>query len=108
MGWLTLDCFSRRLKILEHFHYDTGHVPELFFDPSGLEPGLQDVTNHLRALIEGDRESLETFQSISEGKNNITSAQRKALTELSRNGEVIIEAADKGGQIVLQDKACYL
>ncbi|CAH2283818.1 Hypothetical predicted protein [Pelobates cultripes] len=41
-------------------------------------------------------------------KDNLTLAERRALIELSRESNLVIKSSDKGGNIVLMDKANYI
>ena len=103
-----LHMYHRRLKILEHFQFSTSYVAEPFCEPSRWEPKHESVSADLRRLIEGDRIVLEGFRFRAEQNHNITLEQRKALSTLAKDTHIIIKPADKGGQIVLQDKAHYL
>ena len=43
-----------------------------------------------------------------ESRHNVSVTQRRELKDLSTNVDVVVKPADKGGQIVLQDRANYL
>ncbi|KAL2091689.1 hypothetical protein ACEWY4_011487 [Coilia grayii] len=100
--------YHRRLKILDHFEYEDEYEREPFVGPSRWEPKVQAASAHIRALLEGDWMALEDFSPSAEGMNNITSEQRQAIKSLSRNQQLVIKPADKGGQIVMQDRCFYL
>ncbi|KAL2094171.1 hypothetical protein ACEWY4_011483 [Coilia grayii] len=100
--------YHRRLKILDHFEYEDEYEREPFVEPSRWEPKVQAASAHIRALLEGDWMALEDFSPSAEGINNITSEQRQAIKSLSRNQQLVIKPADKGGQIVMQDRCFYL
>ncbi|KAL2076549.1 hypothetical protein ACEWY4_027852 [Coilia grayii] len=100
--------YHRRLKILDHFEYEDEYEREPFVEPSRWEPKVQAASAHIRALLEGDWMALEDFSPSAEGMNNITSEQRQAIKSLSRNQQLVIKPADKGGQIVMQDRCFYL
>lgn len=56
-----LHMYHRRLKILDHFQYQSDYVPDPFCDPLQWEPEWQDISPHIRELIEGDRKTLEAL-----------------------------------------------
>ena len=94
--------------ILDHFDYsrDYEHIP--FTEPSTWQPAWTDLSQPIRDLMQGDEKRFLTFRISGEGQSNVTPQHRTAIKELSRNPEVIIKPADKGGQIILQDKSNYL
>ena len=73
------------------------------------------VSTYNKKCTEQSREQAEIQDYVTEGfrfrveqNHNITLEQRKALSTLAKDTHIIIKPADKGGQIVLQDKAHYL
>lgn len=100
--------YHRRLKILDHFDYDRDFEHEPFTEPSKWEPKGHSICSPVRALVRRDREALRDLSVQSEKNRNITESQSRALKQLACNQEVIIKPADKGGQLVLQDRHHYL
>ena len=101
--------YHRRLKILDYFNYNTDfpHLP--FTMPSRWEPSMGSVSTPIRGLIEHDLRSFRDLRPrCLKGEGNITTPQRQALSNLKSRQEIIIKPADKGGQIVLQDRTNYV
>lgn len=109
--------YHRKLKILDFFTYNSDYSHLLFTNPSVWEPESKLISPQIRTLIEHD---LATFSALkvpsvnrivrhsNKSKSNITEEQQRALTTLRKLDNVIIKPADKGGQIVLQDRTDYL
>ena len=66
------------------------------------------VSPLIQALITKDHQALSAFLFIRESRHNVSVTQRRELKDLSTNVDVVVKPADKGGQIVLQDRANYL
>lgn len=104
--------YHRRLKILEHFSYNLDYSHQPFINPSTWEPESNTTSEFIQNLITKD---LAAFRALkipgkkqNQHRSNITSEQRRALKSLIQLDHVVIKPADKGGQIVLQDRTNYL
>ncbi|CAH2329431.1 Hypothetical predicted protein, partial [Pelobates cultripes] len=51
---------------------------------------------------------IESLDPPTSYKDNLTLIERRALTELSRESNLVIKSSDKGGNIVLMDKNNYI
>lgn len=108
--------YHRKLKILDHFAYDSDYLHLPFQKPSTWEPELSQVSPFIQNLISQDVNNLTSFRAppahavahSNSFKSNITGDQRQALKALKSIDNIIIKPADKGGQIVLQDRVNYL
>lgn len=109
--------YHRKLKILDFFVYNSDYSHSLFTNPSVWEPESNLVSAQIQTLIKQD---LSTFSNLrvpsvnrivrqsNKIKSNITGEQQRALVGLCKLDNIIIKPADKGGQIVLQDRTDYL
>ena len=88
------------------FESDDNHLP--FTGPSTWEPELNLVSPLIQALIIKDRRAFNAFSPAQESRHNISAMQRRELRDLSSNEDVVVKPADKGGQIIIQDRANYL
>ena len=70
---------------------------------------MRSVSAPIRELIDHDLRSFRHLRPRHpKGENNITVQQQQALKTLKSRHEIIIKPADKGGQIVLQDRTNYV
>ena len=70
---------------------------------------MKSVSTPIRELIDHDLRSFRDLRPRRlKGEGNITIPQQQALKMLKSRDEIIIKPADKGGQIVLQDRANYV
>ena len=70
---------------------------------------MRSVSTPIRGLIKHDLRSFRDLRPrCLKGEGNITTPQRQALHNLKSRQEIIIKPADKGGQIVLQDRTNYV
>ena len=99
--------YHRRLKLLDHFGYDRQQPPLPFVTPSNWEPNLQAVSIEIQNPIKGDIQSFHSFNLKPNNYSNISGEERTALTSLTKNQDIIIKSADKGGQVCIQDKVNY-
>ncbi|CAH2275935.1 Hypothetical predicted protein [Pelobates cultripes] len=51
---------------------------------------------------------IESLETPIRREDNLTAAERRALTELSHEPNLVIKASDKGGNIILLDKNNYI
>lgn len=108
--------YHRKIKILDHFDYSLNQQYIPFVNPSVWEPETNSVSEHIKALISRDVATFSAFRAPSarvmanrvSSSSNITGDQKWALAALRKLDNVIIKPADKGGQIVLQDRTDYL
>ena len=104
-----LHIYHRRLKILDYFKYNTDYFYLPFTTPSIWEPALKSVSKPIRQLIDQDLRSFRDLRPRRPvGEANITVHQQQALNKLKSHHEIIIKPADKGGQIVIQDRTNYI
>lgn len=103
-----LHLYHRRLKILDHFAFQNNCPVVPFTEASKWEPDEASVPPYLRQLMDKDLVALTVLGNPVERKQNMTLTQREELRKLTSNPEIVIKPADKGGQIVLQDRAHYL
>ena len=70
---------------------------------------MKSISEPVRQLI---RQDLRSFRALRPrrpvGESNITAHQQQALNKLKSRHEIIIKPADKGGQIVIQDRTNYI
>jgi len=100
--------YHRRLKLLDHFDYETDFSREPFTDPSTWDPKLESASPPIQLLVRKDLNVFGRFKPRPPNKSNLTMEELKAIKDLSSNSNIIIKPADKGSQIVLMDKAQYL
>lgn len=77
--------------------------------PSTWEPNMASVSTPVRDLIQRDVSSLTDLRPrrpVDQG--NLTANESRALKTLAARQEIIIKPADKGGQIVIQDRTNYV
>ena len=99
--------YHRRLKILDYSDTDFSNLP--FTIPSMWEPAMESVSTPIRKLIDPDLRSFRDLRPRRhKGEGNINTQQQQALKDLKSRQEIIIKPADKGGQIVLQDRTNYV
>lgn len=104
-----LHTYHRRLKILDYFDYNTDYTHLPFTTLSSWEPTTESISTPIRHLIHRDTRALSHLQPRRRtNEHNITPDQQLALKSLSARHEIIIKPADKGGQIVIQDRTNYI
>ena len=70
---------------------------------------MKSVSKPIRQLIDQDLRSFRDLRPRRPGgEANITVHQQQALNKLKSHHEIIIKPADKGGQIVIQDRTNYI
>jgi len=103
-----LHVYHRRLKLLDHFNYETDFPQVSFTNPSTWEPKLKSVSQSVQSLIQRDIKSFTKFRPKPAIKGNLSKEQLRAIKNLGRNPSIIIKPADKGSQIVIMDRVQYL
>ncbi|KAG7467708.1 hypothetical protein JOB18_018490, partial [Solea senegalensis] len=99
--------YHRRIKLLDYFHPHSDFTPSQFSHPSHWEPDWTTLNNKTHTLIHTDRKSLQRFRPPTDVPDNLSEAERKALTILKNNPNIIIKPADKGSKIVIMDRQQY-
>ena len=121
-----MDNFHNKLRTIQFFNKDNENTKENsacnrqiaglpFSDTSTLKK-LREKSNWKAPLGSA---SLETFININEislsnephrliKNQNITESERTAIRELSKNNEITIKPADKGGAVVIQNTRDYI
>ena len=70
---------------------------------------MKSISKPIRQLIDQDLRSFRDLRPRRPvGEDNITAHQQQALNKLKSRHEIIIKPADKGGQIVIQDRTNYI
>ena len=70
---------------------------------------MKSISKPIRQLIDQDLRSFRDLRPRRPvGEDNITVHQQQALNKLKSRHEIIIKPADKGGQIVIQDRTNYI
>lgn len=103
-----LHMYHRRLKLLDYFGYNNSEEVIPFVKSSSWEPEEDSVSLPIRTLIRRDVEAFNRHKFKPNVYNNISQEERKALSKLAANPNIIIKSADKGGQICIQDRDNYL
>jgi len=114
------DFFHRREK--KHDDYDPKAFKNLFTLRSTWVPPLHSlekvtvqsiarISSSINALIHSNRSDLRHSKGLliycNERLNNLTVAERDALSALKSNSNIVIKPADKGGAVVICDRALY-
>ena len=94
--------FTRRLNIRETFWKLANDDPSLLRNPSyrkviSNNDNLRKITDQIENLEPHNIKTLD----------NLSTEERKALKQLKENEDIIIKKADKGGSLVIMDKAYY-
>lgn len=100
--------YHRRIKLLDHFDFTMDSDREMFINPSTWEPKWESVSDPVKELIERDKAEFQKMVLRNEKNSNLSSEERKALSRLKNNQDIIIKPADKGSKIVIMDKNQYL
>ena len=89
-----LHVYHRRLKLLDHFNYESEHVHTPFMDPSTWVP--RRVSNTIETLIAKDLEAFRAFRPRPELTYNLSAEELNAVKTLAENPALVIKPADKG------------
>lgn len=100
--------YHRRIKIIDYFHSQPHFQQTLFTHPSNWEPDWAQLDGKTQRLIKADRQALRAYRPPADGLDNLSRAERRAITQLSKNSNIIIKPADKGSKIVILDRQQYL
>ncbi|XP_029921600.1 altered inheritance of mitochondria protein 3-like [Myripristis murdjan] len=77
-----LHFYHRRLKLIDHFHPDTDYQHTPFIHSSNWEPEQAGLHQHLQTTIRTDRRALRNYRPPADVPDNLSGAERRALTEL--------------------------
>lgn len=98
--------FSRKLRLAEHYE-NKEYIPDdsliklpgKFNPQPGKDPVLDTYIDFLNKY--------PLDENIPKGHSNITNSEYKDLIELSKNSNIIIKEADKGGATVIMNSSYY-
>ncbi len=99
------DKFCRHLQLKEYF-FDSDYTDESivgksdFNPPRGRDTHLDNFISYVQQYPVGD----ENNKHI---RSNLTKIERKALTSLGSNKDIIIKEADKGSAVIIMDRQFY-
>ena len=93
--------FARRMRLQNIFHGDESE-PHLFHVQSDWKPPVQPSVA-LETFLEEVKFELASTELV-KPKDNISTGERKALKELSRNKSIILKKSDKGSTTVLMSR----
>ncbi|KAJ8040008.1 hypothetical protein HOLleu_14189 [Holothuria leucospilota] len=109
-----LDEFKRRLRLFEFFNANSvNEYEELsmetprFRNKSTWTP-REGRDKFLDCFLEAVQRDVDTFQSPKYVKDNLSKDERKALTNLRNNKEIVIKPEDKGPAFVIQNTSSYI
>ena len=97
--------FTRRVRLVEYFHGCDDKDESLvrnkshFLPPKNRNEALDQFINNV--------ESIPLDKSSTKPKSNISKYERKAITTLTSDKNIIIKEADKGGGIVIMNTDHY-
>lgn len=77
-----------------------------FNDPSTAEPNQNPTA--LEAFIIMNELKLAKLKPTAPSKNNLSKLEKKAITELKNNPDIVIKPADKGGAVVILNTQDYI
>ena len=103
-----LHAFHRRIKIMDHFLGSRGRQPVLFTGPSTWEPHTATSTPEITQLINKNLLALTHWRPLPHSTPNISQEQQQIIKTLGNSQHIVIKPADKGGQIVIQDRDNYI
>ena len=100
--------YHRRIKMIDYFQFqsDCRHIP--FTYPSNWEPETSQLHKKTQQLFQLDRQALRSYRPPTDVPDNLSEVERRALTQLTHNPNIIIKPADKGSKIVIMDRQQYL
>lgn len=99
-------CF-RQIKLRYFFSKSNSSAMSTpFRQKSTFCPNVSNYTIHTFCRLV-EQEVMETCSSSKQFSHNLSLNEKKALTELINDPNIIIISADKGGTIVVQDRSKY-
>lgn len=100
--------YHRRLKLLDHFDYQSDCPREPFTFSSDWVPKEAQISDPIRDLVREDLRGLGRLSFRWRPVSNLSPEERRALKKLKNNRDIVIKPADKGSKIVILDKASYI
>lgn len=100
--------YHRRIKIIDYFHHKPNSQPKPFTHPSNWEPPTEQLTKTIQIHLKNNRQTLHTYRPPMDVPDNLSEAERKGLSSLIKNPNIVIKPADKGSKIVIMDRHQYL
>ena len=100
--------FHRRLKLTDHFFLQPDRQPVPFTHPSHWEPHSDTLHLLTQQCININKRALQRFRPPTDVPDNLTRPERRALTDLIHNPNIIIKPADKGSKIIIMDRQQYM
>lgn len=101
------DQLTRNVKLEHYFRNSTNHTKEMFVQKSSFNPNESCFPRNIRDFC-NETYNLAKTCKLSTPKDNLSEAERKALSSLTNNNSIIIRKADKGSTTVLLNKADYV
>ena len=113
----------RNLKLKDYFHgrQDKDYDPskKTFVKPSTWTPPddaisvdtlgtIQKIVGETENVLKNSKILNSKFLILNGHKNNLSTAERRALNRLKRDDSIVIKPADKGSATVVMDKEAYL
>jgi len=117
---------ERSLLLKDFFHnrpsdFDPGHFSKMFVKRSTWMPPRKAISTATLSTINNMREATDKklarirYNACNSTRiqhknitDNLTAAERRALTEIRNNSDIIVKPADKGGAVVIMDRKLYI
>lgn len=105
---IDLQDYHRRLLLTAFFRHRRDTEPLPFVPKATWTPTLSQVPNQIRKIIRADKYAFKTLPWDCSQNLNLGISEKRALTQLQRNNNVVIKPADKGSAAVIMDKVSYI
>lgn len=103
-----LHTYHRRLKLLDHFQGAQRREPVPFTGPSTWQPPTDSISPIIQQLIHSNNQALTHWHPQPPRAPNISQEHKRILDTLGNIKHIVFKPADKGGQIVIQDRDNYI
>ena len=103
-----LQLYHRKVKLAEFFRNSPSRTITPFTARSTWSPPDSALPVEIKTLIKNDLDYFVNNFKDHSAPTNLTSEETQALSELSRDKNIIIKPADKGSAIVIMDREQYL
>ena len=100
-----IDKFIAKLRVSEHFHGTSFSDESLVSNTSTFVPPRNQ--NHNLEMFIQNIKNIPLSCPKKFNKFNITLLERKAISSLQENSEIVIKEADKGGAVVIMNSSFY-